>query len=144
MILCFCSLIVEGVISTAPFVLLFLILLYIYTRKDSVFIYAFISGLFLDIFQVRVLGETALFFLPVLFLLFLYQRKFEIASLPFVIFSVFISSYCYLFFFIQVDILLQTIFITILGAIIFLLLERMGQRVNHQKRVHAHNTIYSL
>jgi hypothetical protein len=89
----------EGTVTTLPLVLVCLLCLTILLRNPFMFFIAFLSGFFLDVFAIRPVGQTSIFFLLVVLLIFLYQRKYEINSYPFVILASFIGSFFYLFMF---------------------------------------------
>src|SRR6185436_14584869 len=82
----------EGTITTLPLVLIYLLCLTILKRDGGVFFVAFLAGIFLDLLMVRALGLSSLFFSLFLFLILLYQRKYEIHSYPFVAASSFLGS----------------------------------------------------
>jgi cell shape-determining protein MreD len=65
-------------------------------EKSWIFAIAFFTGLFLDIFLVRTLGQTSLFFLIYLVIILLYESKFEIKTKPFIFFASFLGSLLYL------------------------------------------------
>lgn len=94
----FLAVLLEATVTTLPVVAV-LLLCYGIAKKENAFIIAFVAGLLLDIFTLRPLGETSLFLLLFLFLVFLYQRKYEINSYPFVIVSSFLGAYVYLMLF---------------------------------------------
>lgn len=96
LILLFFAILLEASITTVPLVLDILLVLYILKRKPWVFAAAFISGIFLDLFLVRTLGQSSVFFLIFLFIISLYGRKFEIVSSYFVLFSSFVGSLLFL------------------------------------------------
>ena len=89
----------QSSVTTLPLFLLFFLLLYIYYRQEWVFFAACLAGILLDIFSVRIVGVSSIFFLCFLFCVFLYQRKFEIGSSFFVFLALFFGSvlYCLLF-----------------------------------------------
>lgn len=91
----FIALFLQGSVTTAPLVLLILLLLYIYMRQEWVFFVAFLSGILLDILSVGTIGMSSLYFLFFLFAVFLYQRKFEIGSYYFIFFSLWIGTVFY-------------------------------------------------
>lgn len=95
----FLALFFQGSITTLPLLLIVLLLLYIFYRHEIVFLLAFISGVILDSLLVRSVGQSSIFFLSFLFLVFLYQRKFEISSYYFIFFSLFGGSCFYFFLF---------------------------------------------
>lgn len=99
LLLFFIAFILEAFVTTIPLVLDILLILYIINRKAWVFLAAFIIGLLLDISAVRVLGQSSIFFITLLFIATLYERKFEITSGYFVFFASFLGSLIYLLIF---------------------------------------------
>lgn len=95
-LLLFLSIFLQASITTIPIVLDVLLIFYILKRKPWVFVAAFVSGFFLDLLTVRTLGQSSLFFLIFLFVVSLYERKFEIVSGYFVFFSSFLGSLFFL------------------------------------------------
>lgn len=77
----------EGSITTLPVVLLMLLIITVVIRQSFVFGVAFLSGVLLDLLIMRPVGQTSV--VLVLFVLFvrLYERKFEIETVPFVLFA---------------------------------------------------------
>jgi len=72
------SVFLEGTVTTLPLTLVCLLCLTIYKREGIVFLIAFLAGLLLDILRVNMVGESSLFFVVFVFLILLYQRKYEI------------------------------------------------------------------
>lgn len=103
------AVILEGSFVSIPFVLLFLLFLSLNNKSPRVFVIAFISGIILDSFYLRALGQTSIFFLLFLFAVMLYERKFEIASTSFVLISSFIGSFIYFSLFGNVFVIQKTI-----------------------------------
>ncbi len=109
----------EGTLTTAPLVINFLIILYVITRRNFVFGLALTLGIFLDLIAVRTIGISSLLFLFFIFLIILYERKFEIQTMQFIFLCSFIATsimfifnYHYLFVF-------QAFLIAILTTFIF-------------------------
>lgn len=96
LILLFLASIVFGALTTLPLALMALLCLTVIFKRPWIFVLAFFTGLFFDLSQVRILGQTSTFLLIFIFLLFLYERKFEIQSAPFVFFAGFLGSLGYL------------------------------------------------
>jgi cell shape-determining protein MreD len=88
----------EATFTTFPLVFLILLIISIILKKTFIFPIAFFMGLLLDALSVRDIGSESIFFLVFLFLVFLYQKKFEIDTLPFVFLSSFLGSFLYLIF----------------------------------------------
>src|SRR4051812_14231819 len=101
------ALLLEGTITTLPLVLVCLLCLGISRRDVVTFFIAFFVGFFLDVFTLHPIGKTSLFFVIFLFLVSLYQRKYEINSVPFVIVASFIGSLLFLWVFGQKNIFFQ-------------------------------------
>lgn len=93
------GIILEGTIWQLPITLCLLLIFFIFTKKASVFPLAFIAGLTLDVFRVDPIGLRSIFLILFLFLVALYERKFEIRSLPFVLTASVLGSSLYLLFF---------------------------------------------
>ena len=75
LILLIIALILEGTLTALPLVFICLLCLTILMRDQRIFFIAFITGIFLDAFSLRPLGETSIFFLFVVFLIFLYPNN---------------------------------------------------------------------
>jgi len=90
------SIILEASITTIPFIVVILLFLAVFYQKAWVFFLGLIAGILFDSLSFRPLGESSMFFLVFLYLVFLYRRKFEIDTLPFFIIANTIASICFL------------------------------------------------
>ena len=72
------ALILEASLTTIPFILLVLLCLMVLTRESWLFALAFVFGLLLDLLTFKTLGFSSAFLTAILFLVLLYQSKFEI------------------------------------------------------------------
>jgi len=90
------SIFLEGTLTSLPLVFLCLLCMTIILRDLRLFVAAFFSGIFLDAFALRPIGETSIFFLIVVLLVLLYQRKYEINTYPFMFIASFVGSLIYL------------------------------------------------
>lgn len=113
------AIIVEGTMTTLPLVLVCLLCLTILTRDTIVFLVAFVAGIFLDAFALRSIGGTSIFLLLFVFLILLYQRKYEIYSYQFVMVAAFIGSVLFLKMFGYDGILFQAGLVAIIAGILF-------------------------
>ncbi len=86
----------EGTLTTLPLTLIVLMCLMITKQKEMFFLIAFSAGILLDYVAFRPLGLSSIFFIGVLFVALLYERKYEINSFPFILFASFFSSLLYL------------------------------------------------
>ena len=120
-VLFFLAFLLEATVTTLPLVLLALLCLAVARRKSWVFSLAFISGILLDILLVRTVGITSLLFLIFLFIILLYERKYEIRTLPFVVISSFVGTLLYGMVFSLPFLFLQAVLSSIVTSIVFVL-----------------------
>jgi cell shape-determining protein MreD len=90
------ALILETSVTTIPLVLVTLISLTVIVKKEWLFVLALILGTILDILQFKTVGVSSIFFVVLIFLVTLYEKKFEISTRPFVFIASFLSSFVYL------------------------------------------------
>ncbi len=122
------SLFLESSVTTIPFVFIVLLSFFVLERKEWVLFLALITGFFLDAITFRPLGLSGLFFSVFLFIVFIYERKFEIATVPFVLTASFIGSLFYLWIFYSKGIVvLESVFSAILGVLVFVLFSRLNK-----------------
>ncbi len=107
-----------------PFGIIALILLSVFQRKEWVYFAAVGMGFFLDSIFFQTLGESSLFFLLVVGLIFLYRRKFETNHIGFVVLATFFVTSIYqgIFAGLSVSIFLYAAVAAIFGAFVFLLI----------------------
>lgn len=106
-------------LTTLPLTLVVLVLILVLSKGFLAYLVAFIAGLVVDLLMLRHLGTTSLFFIIFLFILSLYQRKFEIKTVPFVFLSSFLGSIFYLRLFGYDNILLQSLISAFLAVLFF-------------------------
>lgn len=134
------AVITEATFTTVPIVFLLLINLLILEKKSWVFTAAFFSGLMLDILTLRFLGSTSLFLVTFLFVISLYERKFETASPYFVLFASFTGTFVYLIIFNIRLALSQAILSAFIGSFIFyvmMLLRAKEQELSYKYKLEA-------
>lgn len=90
------SILLEATVTTLPLVLLTLLFLAVVFKSSDVYLIAFISGLFLDLFTLGRFGVSSLYFTVFVFLIYTYQRKFEIENIYFTLLFGFFGSFFYL------------------------------------------------
>ena len=121
----------EGAVTTLPLILIFLLCATILRKEHSLFPIAFFAGLLLDLLQVRPVGSTSIYFVICLFLVLLYQRKYEIDSYPFVAASGFLASFGFLLFFGGGNIFLQSVLSSCFAVLLYALTKKTTlQRIN--------------
>ncbi len=129
------ALILEGTLTSLPLVLMMLLITATKIKSSDGFFLAFSAGFILDVLLLRPLGETSVYFLIVLLLLVLYERKYEVASVLFVTIATFIVSSIYYLIFPVPQSILQVIMITLLSFVTFSLIEQISKRRVKQVRL---------
>lgn len=112
------TIILSG-ISTISFSVGLLVVTTVIFKKSWVFFAAFLLGLFLDLALIRPLGYTSLIFTILVFLIRLYERKFEIETITFVFFAAFLGSLIYLMIFDYSNVFLQSLISALIGVLLF-------------------------
>jgi hypothetical protein len=105
-------------ITTIPFSIGLVAICAVLFRKSWVFFLAFAIGLFLDLITMRPLGQASLVLTIFVFLLFLYERKFETGTVVFIFLSTFLGDLFYLWLFGYNQVLVQA-FISALVTVVF-------------------------
>lgn len=82
----------EAMFFRIPLVLIALLLLFVLYRETWLFVAALLSGLLLDLLLLQTVGLTSIVFILFLFVVFLYEKKFEIASQVFIGIAIFLGS----------------------------------------------------
>lgn len=90
------ALFLEVSLTTIPLIFLSLLCLMVLLRQEWILIYAFIFGILLDLLSFRTLGFSSGFYVVFLFLVILYQSKFEIATGYFVFIASLVGSLIFL------------------------------------------------
>ncbi len=124
------ALCLEASLTTIPFIFLVLLCQTVLLRKEWLFIYAFIFGIFLDIVLFRTVGISSGFYLIFLFLVILYQSKFEIATGYFVFIASLIGSLIFLFLSGHTHlIIVQVIVSAIIGLVLFKTFQKTNLKI---------------
>ena len=89
-------LLAEGMITSLPLVLIFLLCLMVMKRAEWIFLLALASGIVLDMVRIRPIGTTSILLILFVFLVLLYERKYETATIPFVAGATLIGSFIFL------------------------------------------------
>ncbi len=110
----FLAILLEADITTLPLVLLIILFASVVIKKNEMFALAFFSGLILDIMSFGRIGLSSLYFTLFVFIIFLYQKKFEIETLHFVAIFSFFGSLGYLWIEGVSYFFLQSLFATII------------------------------
>lgn len=113
----------QGMVTTAPLVLALLIAYTVSTRREDVFFLAFVSGVLIDILQMQSVGGTSIFLLCSVFLILLYQRKYEIASYQFILFASFFLSLIYIALFLHTAFVSQMLVTIMFAELAFFFLQ---------------------
>ncbi len=118
----FLALFFEISLTTLPLIVGVLILLAVIFRKSWVLVFAFLTGLIFDILTLRTIGTTSAFLTVMIFLIFVYENKFETESPLFVFVSTFLSSILFLIFLGFGNVFLQAFIVSSVCTLSFRLL----------------------
>lgn len=122
---------IEGAVTTLPFTLVFLLCLTVMKRQEWIFLLAFVSGMLLDVFSFRQAGLSSLFFVIYIFLILLYQRKYETATMPFVVIASFFGCLVYGMLTGQQSVILQSSISTCIAAAAFSVYRNLNHRTEN-------------
>src|SRR5579871_616076 len=86
------AILLESTLLVLPCVFLVLFCFGILFRQAALPLWSFFAGMLLDILTFHTIGMSSLFFLVFFGILFLYERKFEIQSIKFVLVFSFLGS----------------------------------------------------
>lgn len=114
--------VVAGGITTIPFSVGLLAVSAVVFKKSWVFFWALGLGIFADLILIRPLGYTGLALTIFVFLIRLYERKFETQTAAFVFFSTILGSLAYLMIFGYNNVLLQSFTNALIAILLFKIL----------------------
>jgi cell shape-determining protein MreD len=89
------TLLLQSFFTTMPLVVVWLSIFYVLSEDSKAFFLAFLAGIILDSSSVRHIGISSLFLVGFVFLVSLYEKKFETQTLPFVGLSSFLGTISY-------------------------------------------------
>lgn len=110
---------IVSTLTTIPIIVAVILCFIVVSKNPWVFLAAILGGLFIDLLMLRILGSTSLFLVIFTFMIFLYQRRFEIQTYPFVFIACFIGSIAYLRIFGGNQILIQSSTTSLLAFLLF-------------------------
>lgn len=128
----FVALFSEGTLTTLPLTLLALIILLLQKREQWIFPLAFVSGILLDVMTMDRIGIRSIFFVFFLFFMVLYEKKYEIQTLPFVSVVSFFGSLIYLFLLSSKPLLLQSLTSCVIASMLFFLYSTYRKRLGRK------------
>lgn len=121
------ALLLQTTLTTLPLVLISIVILAVIYRQNFIFILGFIFGIMLDLILFRTVGDSSLFFTVFIFLILIYQRKFEINTASFVLISLFFGSFFYLLLFSNHNLIIfQAITSSLIGLLIFNIVKKLA------------------
>lgn len=116
------ALILETSLTTLPLIVGVFIFLTVVLRQNWIFPAAFFTGIIFDILSLRAIGGTSIFLTLMIFIIYLYENKFETATFPFIFIFSFISSFIFLIILGYQNFFIQSFVVSILTALFFQLL----------------------
>ncbi len=117
----------QASVTTLPLVLLFFLNAAVITKKTWVFPAAFLAGAVLDILLLNPLGKTSLFLVIFLFIILLYDKKFDIQTFPFIFLASFMGSFVYFIAFQISNVFAQALISTAIAALSFWILIQLNR-----------------
>ena len=122
------ALILESTITTIPLIFITLLCFMVVFKESSLFFAAFIFGLLLDLATFKTPGLSSVGLVTLLFLILLYQNKFEIATNSFILVSSFLGSFIFLLISGYTNsIILESIISLVIGIGLFKLLQKVNK-----------------
>lgn len=119
------ALILESTITSIPLILIALLCFMVVSKNNSLFAAAFIFGFLLDLALFKTLGLSSAIIVTFLFLVLLYQNKFEIATNSFILVSSFLGSFGFLLALgYNKSIIFESLLSSLLALLLFILLKR--------------------
>src|SRR3989344_3834439 len=118
--------VILSALTTIPVIVSMILCFTVVSKSSKIFILAILGGLLIDIFFLRTLGSTSLFLVIFTFMIFLYQRRFEIQTYAFVFMGTFLGSIIYLKIFGYDQILLQSLVSSLLALFLFRVFNRFS------------------
>lgn len=109
----------EALVIKIPFVWILLLISLIFVHKQWILILSIPSGILLDSFTFRMVGESSLFFALMMAFFFAYGKKFELQSIGFVLAGSAISTFCYFLVFGSDQLVFQTILSVGVAVVLF-------------------------
>jgi cell shape-determining protein MreD len=124
------SIILEASFLSIPILIPIILSYFIFTKNSNAFFLAFASGILIDTFLLNPIGISSIYFCIILFLVFLYSKKFEIESLPFIsIFTILASSF-YIAIFSSSFFIAKTFICTAISVIIYFQVMRFKKKTS--------------
>ena len=135
-LLLFILICLQTTLVSIPFVLGGILLLSVLYKEYWIFPVSFVAGILLDLVTFQTVGITSLFFTFVLGILFLYERKFEIQSMPFITMFTFLASLAYGYLFDEPYVIFASVALTGMLSGLFFFLARFPMK-STASRIHA-------
>lgn len=123
------GILLESSITTVPLTLVSIIFLAVSRKSNDVFLIAFLAGLILDILSFSLVGISSIYFVTVTYLIFLYQKKFEIETLNFLLVISFFGSFFYALMDGILVSLLQSLAVVMITAVSYLVFRKFNKKI---------------
>jgi len=127
----FLAFILETTLTTLPLVLIACLCFAVLHETGWIFFIACFAGILLDALSLRFLGSSSIFFIIFLGLVFLYERKFEIRTIPFTAIAAFIGSFAFLKIFGYQRSIQEAFVGSLTAVLLFLLMQKLTSVSNN-------------
>ena len=125
-LLLFVSLFLEGTLISLPLLVAAVVLSSVMFRSGLYIFIVFLLGIIFDIVSVQRIGQTSIFLLGIVGAIELYDKKFEVRTLPFVLFACAVSVTVYLLIFGSYAFFIQLITSVLFSGVLYLLFMKAG------------------
>ncbi len=113
------GILLESSVISMPLLFNILLVWFILSKDTGVFFLAFVAGIVLDTLLVQKMGISSLYSIVAIFIVILYEKKFETQTVPFVVLSSFLGSLGYLLITHQQYIVQQAFLSALLSSVVF-------------------------
>lgn len=122
------AILLESTVTTIPLVLSVILFIAIVKKSPDVFAVAFFAGLLLDLISLGYFGFSSLYLTIIVFIIYSYQKKFEIETFQFLAIFSYIGSLIYLFIKNSDLIILQSGVVTLITLISFFAYKKFNKK----------------
>lgn len=129
------SILIQVTLTPFPWIVIVLLLWFVFSPSAFILITTFVVGIVFDMLTLTPIGQTSMVLLTLLFGVYLYQRKFEADTIPFVFLTTTGASFLFVLHVGFGNAFVQAILAGVLATGFFLLKLFFSQHVSKQKSV---------
>lgn len=129
------SLLLQATLTSFPLIVVVLLLWFVFSPSAFILVTVFVAGIVFDMLTVTPIGQTSVVLLVLLFGVYLYQRKFEADTIPFVFLTTTGASFLFVLLVGFGNAFLQAILAGAVATGFFLLKLFFSQQMSKQKSI---------